>query len=43
MCAAAGIFASAKRIEELHFLHLAIWRIFLLIAVRMLEPGKRAA
>jgi hypothetical protein len=32
MCAAAGNFASAKRIGRLQFLHLAICRVFLLIA-----------
>jgi hypothetical protein len=38
MCNAAGYIASAKRIWELQKMHLAIRRIFLLSADRMLEP-----
>jgi len=37
MCGAECIFASAKRIEELQFLHLANRPFFLLSGMRMLE------
>jgi hypothetical protein len=42
MCSAGCIFASAKRIEELQFLHLANCPFFLLSGIRMLEAGLRA-
>jgi hypothetical protein len=43
MCSAAGIFARAKRIEELQVLHLVKGPFLLLIEMRMLGAGLRDA